>query len=647
MGHKISKFSNDDNSNDDNTTESIEYTVIKPFQISLPSEIIDKILENVALDDKETILQCQLICKRCQLSINRRIYRRVNFTIGMLNEDKFMRKIKRDPSIGKMVQEIKFDYWERWFSLLVRYFPNLRFIFCSRSCEYFPLLLDVLQRGDWKKLNKVQIATPGYSEKYAEIALEIRDRLSEYTVYDEVTDDRLVEKTHNQLAEHLVSFPKLQSVEFLIYQAKHIFEFDKYIDDCACYLNKIKLTTICTESDLENNFQNLTMPYHDSLSQIKQRPLVKQLHAQILLACDDSLLYLMQKFPSLLDLQLNASFCHARQDTLNRRISTNLSLQTISLFLLYLLNIPSFDIRKFYMKDACSLLHLPINVIAAKTGVKCRLVIYYQTVFSTMSYYHHPCVNINRSERSKIIFLEVCIYTNENILELPHLCLLESAGQQVRDLELSMGSVKDFLEGQWRNLLDESISKMLDGLYFSHLLTHCSQLSELHITSSALLDCGFNNQIKHTNLTKLTVTNCLIYPGIFKDLSSRLPSLSYLDMDYCHFVSKNGNKDEHESNNYFSLDMPYTRFQYLRWGIRCKYNEFCLRLVKDSGIETYFKGKLVAGTMTFCRKVSKYHSDGYQSSRCSDKIATIDIRCADIKKLEVCVNFAHFSIIDC
>jgi hypothetical protein len=650
MGHNISKYNKNDNKKPTATTTA-ECAAIESFHISLPFEIIENILENIALEDKETLLQCQLVCKRSYQLVLKRIYRSVDLTTEQYSPGKLIRKIKSDPTIGEMVEEIKFDNWTLDSNFFAEYCPNVRSLFCYQSPKYFSTLIAQLKKGAWKKMNNIQIPATGYSEEYATIALEIRDRLTRYAVYDEIEvpyweTTILSKKTHHQLAQHLVLFPKLQYVEFFIFQAKHIFEFDKYLDDCANSLNKVKISTVCPKAVLEDNqghFHKKDIMHH--FPNVKQRPQVKQLQAQITLSSDDSLIYLMHKFPSLLYLELNAHSKHTRQDTLNRQCSTYLSEHTITSFLLYLSNIPRFRVGKFYMKNACTLLHIPINAITTSTGAKCRFMIDYQKAHSTMGYDQHPCVNISRPEQDSNIALAIDIYIAESNVELPHLYLLESAGQQVHQLELSLGGMM-FLEEHWNTLLDQNISKVLNGMYFSHLMTYCPQLHELNIRSCTLLDYGSNYSMKHTKLKKLVLTNCIVYLGIFKDLSFQLPSLTYLDMDYCQFVSKNGMKDSHD-NDFFPLYMPHTRFHYLSLGVRCdKYNRFCLKLINGRGATMYFKGKLGGGALTYHRKVYVDHLDSYLSSRYSDKTATIELHCTSIKKLKVYINYTEFQI-DC
>jgi hypothetical protein len=193
---------------------------------------------------------------------------------------------------------------------------------------------------------------------YAELAWMLRDRLTELFICGESffssskqPVDAIIRTNNDQLVESLASFRKLESVDIEL-DGKHIYEFDKYIDACPpSSLEIVKITSYVSPQVLLNDsdFQKRAMPQRNDLSKIKQWPQVKQLSVTIPIANDDSLLYLMQKFPSLLEFELNAN-TENQLGYVNRQFAANLSRQTLDSFYLYLSSISNCFIEKFYGK---------------------------------------------------------------------------------------------------------------------------------------------------------------------------------------------------------------------------------------------------------------------------------------------------------
>jgi hypothetical protein len=319
---------------------------------SFPFEIITVILNEIDLEDETTTLQCQLTCKLWNQLVNKRIHRCVDLSDSRHYYGKFTLRILQDPSIGEMVREIRFNRWTDDFDIYAIYCPNLVSLICeSGSTNYLKKLRRKLYYGAWPKMDTIQhpgIFMSDYSV-YAELAWLLRDRLTALFIFGEsFFTEQIDDDHHQQLTESLASFQKLQSVDFELF-GKHIFEYDPYIDACPLSLERVKITSYVSPKVLLNNSDFQSRAICQPLEHIRQWPQIKQLSVNIAIANDDSLLYIMHKFPSLLEFELNVG-TENQLGYLNKQLAVNLSRQTLVSFLFYLSCIPNCFIDKFYIK---------------------------------------------------------------------------------------------------------------------------------------------------------------------------------------------------------------------------------------------------------------------------------------------------------
>lgn len=588
---------------------------------SLPPEIILKIFEEIDLEDKEMVLQCRLGCKYWNRFMKERIYHNVVLAMDFLDlckdeqqskRNTFIRKIISDPSVGEMVNRLVVGHWTDYdFRVYVKFCPNLRSFHCYSGCDYYTRLLTELKSGAWTKMNTIQKpVTESDQMFYNELVWFMRDRLIELHVYEQFLQD-LSFTANDSLSEYFKSFTALESIKFAV-DGKHIFEFDEYLDVCPRSLSKVKITSYFSGDE---DYPNRAM--RNRLYQITQLPWIKQLGVKSALVNDDSLIYIMHKFPSLHNLRLKDTGI----ETTDEGYGGGLSSETLSLFFHYLSHIRFFNLDDFYLKDPCRLLHSLINETTKRFGGKWRLAIHYQG----SSYDDHSRINLVRTDKS---YVGVELQVVENNMELYHTTLLENAGPQIERLEFFMEAWSLLLRQDYE--FDSEILKMIEGSYMSHLLKYCTQLKELEIRQSVIFNCGFDTDMKQTHLTYLRLRRCEINLGVLEELSSHLPSLNTFVMKACSYTS--------DAETYI-INMPWTHFKHLAWGIDAcvNYDGFCTRLTDSTGTTKYYKGKLSRFDSSPV-KVSKYNAEGYHSYEKSNMKLTIDIHCASIKELEITIE---------
>jgi hypothetical protein len=342
--------------------------------------------------------------------------------------------------------------------------------------------------------------------------------------------------------------------------------------------------------------------------------------------------YIVQKFPLLSHLELYEELLKFIS---NKHLSlASLSLQVISLFLVYLSNMHSFTVR-LSIDRFTTLLHESINALTKQFGVKCDLDIYYEWVDplpSCFPNFSHVVFLKPKEKCNKGILVKIALkvdYSNKE--KLPYIDLLEKAGQQVQNLTNNWDEIPLKHVLYWDDITNSQIIK---GSIIAHTLAYCPRLEKWILGNSLLLDCGYiEHHFEHKSLQQLTLIKCRIYSKVFERLSIRLPSLSYLHLYRCCFLNKTNTHIFAKMEGHYTLNMPETKFENLVWALYCCAGVY-IRLVDHTGTVRHYK--TVGDDLEEpSNKLSLCQVEDYQASILSSKVISLNIHCYSFRTLEL------------
>jgi hypothetical protein len=585
---------------------------------TLPTEIITEIAKGI--ESPKDIAQFQLTCKRWASFAQQRLYADIEFaTERQLRA--FIENIMANPYLGLLVGQLdishvshlfKFmDYFTKavyrpprldYFAILTEYHPKPLDCF-TKLTEYCPnvkqilktdrfdegvwqLLIEALQEGKWRQLHLIKppTASPGNLVYYGKAVWEIRDRLTELQISDELRQivawsGQDMGSSHS-VAEKILAFPKVRDLTLIKKNSHmHISDFNEHIDNCAS-LKKLTVHCFPPHSYPVKNSRFRKNRMLSDIPTIKQQHAVKQLHAYLPLFCDDdSLVYIMHKFPSLSVLKLDSD------GVLNPDCSYDVSRK----FLVYASKIRYINIQ-LERKNVCELLSMTFKDRIKFDKKKILLMINYGGS-SRNGNLDFLCIETERNYRNPMFKVNM-ISTNSNPIKsfynirinlasskhyagsaLPHVTLIENLGNEITSLHIDCKTKGDVF------------TNITGGYFLDHILANCSQLEHLVLNGASLVHCSPTLPTKK-QLNTLFLTICDIYPGIFEELSPLLLSLESLRLDKCKFIYENGQQLREQSC--LVISMPHTSIDCLHLSTRNRYNSFSVKVKIHDKREMYY-----------------------------------------------------------
>jgi hypothetical protein len=607
----------------------------------LPAEIIIKIAKKI--DSRKDIIQFQLTCKSWAPLAQQRLYADIKLTTEFQLRV-FTKNMTSNPSLGLFVERLHisgihyvFKHMND-FSKWTEYCPNIRQILatCRIHKRFWQLLIRALQEGKWRQLHLIEPPITSQTlVDYGQAVWEIRDKLTELRISDELHQIEAwpgegKESSHS-VAEKILAFPKVQDLTLIKRPGyMHIFDFNEHIDNCVS-LKKLKIQCFLPPyQDPVKNRQFAERRMLSGVSTIKQQHAVKQLCITLPLFRDDSLTYIMQKFPSLSALNLYTV------QFINTERSTSLSYEVCHEFLEYISKIQSVNIDRLEIKDVCELLPITFNNRIKLNKRKTVFIINYINSprkkdssilrIKIDRSYGNSNIEANRlcsfrdqtkcNYSIRIDFFAPEHYTGSN---LPHVTLIESLGNEMTTLQLDCKAKT------------EVFMNIARGYFLDHILANCSRLEDLDLIGAFLLHCSSTLPVKKC-LNTLSLRRCDVYPGFFSGLSPLLPLLGILHLDNCKFISEDGQQLPKQS--YLTVNMPHTSIDCLRLSFSANYDRFSVNLKLRGEKEKYF---VIANrqypTLSTVPKIETSYrlNDDLNDEHCF----IIDIECSNLKKLHI------------
>lgn len=456
---------------------------------------------------------------------------------------------------------------------------------------------------------------------------------------------------YNKLPDSLSLFPNLQRITASG-------SLDRFVDFTEKIVNNSPTTL---KSIIYATASGSTAPIRQvGLNLIVPAPNIESLEVDILVMNgDNSLLYIMKKYPNLKSLKINHwsdMILYSEEDFFGSMNSTQsrFSVPAIAKFLIYALRIPHHDVKYLYTNKTV-LEILERYWLLCDPKVPKSIVLQWWTQSGRhVEERNRPSVHIGVG--SDVYMLEKApkfsfvSFAGSPALPLDH--ILEQRGGQIDKLGLIVEYSKN------RRLATKQEAAMVKGGYLVHLLTHCTRLSHLVIEDSCLYDFVMCPQASpvHSNITTLCLVDVELYGSVLEAISRKIPSLKTILLQDCKFMYIN---DDIPTERSITINMPETSLESmtitLPYGVEVDHEYI------EKGIQIKLSTR--AGTSYYCgcsnsdmniekRQQKEYDSleniqylDAKKSDVCSFDEAivdpdcgTFDIRCKTIGSLKVALS---------
>ncbi|KAI9363258.1 hypothetical protein BD770DRAFT_440466 [Pilaira anomala] len=545
--------------------------------MNLPEEILLIIFQDQSILSTIDIFQCQLVCKQWKTAAQR-----TNYTYLTLQEHhhipKLIQTFQQTPiqySPGKFVKKITLTQpsQQQFLIELLDIFPFIDTIQVPEpDVKFYSNLISTVQHRPHVQYLKhfpaplLQLRNTKLLELYTNCALKYCDTLQYLLFYD---------NNHNTFKLH--QFPNLQQLIIKQHTNNNINSLDNIIDQYP-KLKKLDVALYRPESSSSTNTTTTTTTIMtDYYSKIIPRPTIKSLDG-LFVVRDDTLRYIMYKFPQLQELSINHSW---REDTEKlSHVNMDISLSTLSQFIPYILSIPccalSLNLETLFITHALEtyIKHMPTTQLGP-------LYITYTHADSDPStrWTAHRTTNKNQSHE---FYIDYRCQTNA----LLHLNLLESIGDRLTEIT-------------YRTNIDSL--RHVHGYFLDHLLQHCPNLKKIRLSSTKLIRC-LREPTMHT-LTHLVLLNCYLGKNVFSQLSERFKKLNKLILIRCRF----GNSGI--DTEYIHINMSQTVLNAIRIKTEHSLITFITVRVTREGQDMFYRlwlDKVSQGYKTECSSLQEY-----------------------------------------
>ncbi|KAL9545152.1 hypothetical protein MBANPS3_007285 [Mucor bainieri] len=538
----------------------------------LPVELLHLVFNHLQNDD---LFQCQLTCKSWYRPAQRYAYRNI-YLRYQAQAEKYLDTIAAAPELGLFAESIDLNEVflpqfyaaspERFkiLSRLAELCPNVRYLNTSDTNNgFFKSLLPVYRQGHFQHLENIPIPK-GWAvfRDYVQCVMAMRGKLTRLTIGDATNrqcyfDDIFQDDFMDEMSSKLDEFTHLKSLSFIKHTDKPIFEFDDVLQRCpqleSFSFTAYSLKRIASIGMFNYLGDDIYLPV--DLRQIQPQPRISSFTGNFLLMSDESLKYIMFKFPRLLHLDINTNHQdHQLVADLKTR-GFGLSSKTMLQFLSYLFQMKSAKFHNVCMPDAVGFL----SCLLDSEGFNGVMEITYKREDHSYIGADNPMLQFDVDsssshsstwDASKITAIfEVAQQYDKALLReqtantLPHQALLATSGKHLQYLTLANISQSV--------MQDHNVDT---GCLLDYTLQNCASLKGLSMVDCSLV-IGYRSPLalKATNrsIETLSLEQCQLEPQDLTYISLQIPLLKHLNVINCEFA--------HTSlSGSIEIDMPST-----------------------------------------------------------------------------------------
>ncbi|GAA5802683.1 hypothetical protein HPULCUR_008157 [Helicostylum pulchrum] len=599
----------------------------------LPAEILQNTLRKV--DDKQTIFQCQLVCKTWQKSAEKIGYHTIDFTSYDPQLTQFVDTLQSSGNLGKLVNRFNFNKvfdasdkpWDPkgHFDKLSDYCPNVRVMTTGHACYSLWLRL-LLEKDKWQKL--AEIPKPFQSndiQVYMATAFAFKDRLTHLILALKSPESGTVTLTRELRVKLLSDLSKVESLKNLGIHRPNgmkLEEVDEILDTCP------KLVSLTIPLLYENTETALipleTVPRHsaeilEKIKLFKPKTRLKKLNFNVTTdGGDETLTYLMHVLPNLELLKFNQDISISDE---KRNISY--SAPVVKSFLQYGLNRKFFSAKYLACEDIASVLSGYWQSEAYKATKKEVTLSIDGNGFIGNSFPAKPSIGV--SSRRDVIVSYTALEGTSTPVEL-----LEKMGSLLTNLNLKFTI-------PFASMGTEETVAVYQGYYLDHVFENCRSLKKLEC-SFPILQCCNPHLSTNASIEEIDLSFTGINPTVLYQLSVRLPNLKRMTFIENTFIKYDGRLIKGRK---MIITMPYTKFDKLCIEETPKrvYTYFFLKLSSENG-DRYFYTALKRGIT----KLEKCTFTDFTDKLDNKSSYFLYLRCRDIGDLNVRLGITRITM---
>lgn len=527
---------------------------------TLPHEVLFSIFSYFAKGDpawsvfdspltRKQLQECQLTCKSWSEAAQEHLYHTIAFDTPS-QYDNFMQSMKSNTgpnSPAKLVKRIDFgviNYGEWnpaiYITEMAKVCRNLHdFFVLGASSEIWDQLRHVRIEGLWQRVRVL----PGIHDEsqimdYAPTVLIYRSTLESLMMRihqrSAITRDLYMELS-SVITERLNEFPHLQRLLLNRYTNKSIYDVESFINPCR-QLKEFWFNPIRLDGDNAVGGARRRRGEEEgeitNLSTVPQLPTVKIFYGDKMMLTDNSIRYLMHKFPKLKTLKLN-TFPDPGRNTKASQTFDFLDATTMLAFFQYISRVSDFQIYgKFIGQDTVDVIGALLQATRPPKDYKIHIS-YKDAQEEEPVYYPFMKLSTCKSENAAVTVVPM---GNCNKVEVeylldpvdfttwPHTPNIEKYGSQFKELRFKAGLVSVM------DRVHEIERAYHTGVYscLNQILKKCTSLEHLILVDIELCNCPLEKDSINTSTTTLEVRSAVIYLEGFNGLSKKLPALKRL-----------------------------------------------------------------------------------------------------------------------
>lgn len=534
----------------------------------LPVEILHLVFSHLRRND---LFQCQITCKSWYRPAQRYAYKNVCLQY-QAQAEKYLDTIAAAQELGLLAESIDLNqvFLPQFYaaspdrfkilSRLAELCPNVRYLNTSDTNNgFFKSLLPVYRQGHFQYLENIPIPK-GWAvfRDYVQCVMAMRGKLTRLTIGDATNrqcyfDDIFQDDFMDEMTSKLDEFTHLKSLSFIKHTDKHIFEFDDILQRCP-QLESFSFTAYSLKRIASIgmfNYLGDDVYMSADLKHIQPRPRISSFTGNFLLMSDESLKYIMFKFPRLLHLDLNTNHQdHQLVADLKTR-GFGFSTETMLQFMSYLFQMKAASFHHVCMPDAIGFLSSLLKPMAFKGLLEIRYKREHHSYISA----DNPMLqfDVDSSQQSawnsnKITAIfdvaqqyDKALLREQKANTLPHQVILETCGKHLEYLTLA--NISQAV------MQDHGV----DASYFlDYTLQRAPSLKSLSMVDCSLIDNRSPSAFKATNksIEKLSLEQCQLDQQDLTEMSLHIPLLKHLELINCEFT--------HNASGTVEIDMPST-----------------------------------------------------------------------------------------
>ncbi|KAI9487187.1 MAG: hypothetical protein EXX96DRAFT_68972 [Benjaminiella poitrasii] len=434
-----------------------------------------------------------------------------------------------------------------------------------------------------------------------------------------VEADKRNTKDFKTLARHLKEFIRLQKLSIRIHTEISLSGFDEYIQNCNSTLERLEITA----------YQPELMTYSAdeiNLSEVEQRSNIKYLSVNMSVYNNESLAYLMHKFPSLQQLSLNKQVDKMMVSLLAHSMFS-LSAEMRTAFFQYLSRIPKISLQYITTDRIIDICRVYKESFKNTTIFKLR---YLEPVSVrreiSAGVLHIESVNKNDTTNTstaasvstdKPMIIEAYLGTYTEQMPLSHIDIVELLGDSLETIEFGYEAINNAI-----NIVP--CLKQRIGYSMDNMFGFCPRLKRLLLENLYLDNCNPEIQI-NKSVENLVIRNCIVNDEFLFELSIRLPKLKHLVLERITLLYEN------RLDSGIIITMPYTSFESFYWIKKTTdgYNKMHFK-ISSADKEKYFIAQMENGSLIEECDVSTFKNVPIKQNG-----VKVHIRCRELLNLYV------------